>query len=137
MRQLKLISLILIALFMLTYSLACAVKQGKTETFNPSKTYQGALAINLPATDGILAEIRQRATADGEELGPVEYYEPGEKDFEPIIAKLMSRAKIDVLWIAGGIMDIPNIQKAVVTAGYTGQTRLKPVSGAVPFQGLE
>jgi hypothetical protein len=102
-------------------------------TYDPAKSYAAVIAIDLPAAHAAVDDIRQKSAVDGFEVGPVEYYQPGDADFVTHINKITSQAHVSLLWIAGGIEDIPHIQEALASAGYAGQTRLMPVSGAVPY----
>ncbi len=122
--------LMLIVVLLSSVLLSCG--PGKV-TYDPAKTYAAVIAIDLPAARTTLDDIRQKSSAEGFDVGPVEYYQPGQEDFVPIIKRLTSEATIGMLWIASGLEDIPGIQAAVAKAGYTGQVRLMPVYPPSPY----
>lgn len=123
--------LVLIIILLPAISISCA---GSSQvTYDPAKTYAAVIAIDLPSARATIDDIRQKSAAEGFKLGPVQYYQMGNGDFVTIVNKITSRAHIGLLWIAGGLEDIPRIQDAVIKARYSGQTRLMPVSGIVPY----
>ncbi|MHB8085721.1 MAG: hypothetical protein ACYDHZ_07835 [Dehalococcoidia bacterium] len=125
-------SILAVTIFMLSLvSVSCNAGH---ISYDPAKTYAAAIAIDLPSARAAMDDIRQKSAADGFELGPVEYYQLGETNFEPLITKITSQAHVGLLWIAGGLEDVREIQAAVAKAGYSGQTRLMPISGPAPYQ---
>ncbi len=122
------LSLILIVSFLLV---SCIQLPGQTATYDPAKKYAAFLVVNHPSSGDVLSNIKQRSISEGYEIGPIEYYNPGTKDFEPIIRKLTPDKQITLIWVAGSIMDSPDIQKAIARVEYKGGIRYMPVTGAV------
>ncbi|MGA2367647.1 MAG: hypothetical protein ABSF74_03615 [Dehalococcoidia bacterium] len=123
--------LVLTIVLLSAITMSCAAKP--QVTYDPNKSYAAVIAIDLPSARATIDDIRQKSAVDGFEVGPVEFYQPGDADFITHINKITSQAHVALLWIASGIEDVPGIQEALVNAGYSGQTRLVPVSGAVPY----
>lgn len=105
---------------------SCSQQSG--QTYDPAKKYAAFLVVNVPNSKSALENAKSKSTADGYEIGPIEYYDPGAKDFEPIIKKLIPSQQITLIWISGSLLDSPNIQKAINAMGYKGGVRYMPVS---------
>jgi len=109
--------------------ISCAQQPGQTLNYDPSKNYAAFLVLNSQNSKDVLVGIKQRSISEGYEIGPIEYYNPGTKDFEPIIRKLTPDKQITLIWVAGSIMDSPDIQKAIARVEYKGGIRYMPVTG--------
>ncbi|MGA2159940.1 MAG: hypothetical protein WB588_04810 [Dehalococcoidia bacterium] len=126
-------SILAVTIFLLSSLLISCTGAGHV-TYDPAKTYAAVIAIDLPSARAAIDDIRQKSAAEGFEVGPVEYYQMGETDFETHITKITSQAHIGLLWIAGGLEDVRKIEDAITKAGYSGQTHLMPISGPAPYQ---
>lgn len=123
-------SIVLIILLLSIFVVSCSQQSG--QTYDPSKKYAAFLVVNVPNNQSALESARSKAIGDGYEIGPIEYYDPGTKDFEAIIKKLIPNQQITLIWISGSLLDSPNIQKALNAAGFKGGVRYMPVSTATP-----
>jgi hypothetical protein len=124
---------ILVLTIILLSSISMSYGCQRQATYDPAKTYAAIIAIDLPSAHAAIDDIRQKSATDGFEVGPVEYYQMGDGDFVTLVNKITSHAHIGLLWITGGLEDVPRIQDAVIKAGYSGQTRLMPISGMAPY----
>ena len=107
---------------------ACSSQATQNTNFDPAKKYAAFAVVNLPASASILANAKQQSTADGLEIGPIEYYSSQTKDFDPIVKKLTVSKQITVIWVVGGLMDVPSVRKSATKFGFAGTTRFMPVS---------
>jgi hypothetical protein len=113
---------------------SCSPQTAQKTAYDPSKNYAAFLVLENPNSAGVLKSIKSRSTDSGYELGPVEYYRPGTNDFEPVLKKLTPSKQITLLWVAGNIMDTPNIQKGLAKVQYKGEVRYMPVGGTATGQ---
>jgi hypothetical protein len=84
-----------------------------------------------------LATMQQRSTGEGLEIGPVEFYKQGAKDFGPVLKKLTASKQVTVVWIISSIWDINEIKNGMTDLEYTGAYRYVPISdgtGAIKIQ---
>ena len=98
--------------------------------YDPAKNYAAFLVLNSSSGKNILETIKQRSIGEKYEIGPVEFYNTGTTNFEPLIKKLTPSKQITLLWIASTLSDVPAIQKAIAAAEYKGMLRYMPVSSA-------
>ena len=98
-------------------------------TYDPAKKYAAFAVVNLPASASILDTSKRQSATDGLEIGPIEYYNSQTNDFDPIVQKLTVSKQITVIWVLGGVMDVPAIRKSAAKFGYAGGFRFMPVSG--------
>jgi len=127
----KLINRLALMIIILLNFAACS-GQPQTSTYDPNKQYVAFIVANTPQSTGILKDVKERSIAEGFELGPVVYYEPGITDFEVSINKATANKQVVLIWIIGSLFDSPNIQKALSAVGYRGQIRYAPVTGTLP-----
>ncbi len=114
---------------------ACSSQATQSTSYDPAKRYAAFAVVNLPASAGILANAKQQSTADGLEIGPIEYYSPQTTDFDPVVKKLTVSKQITVIWVVGGLMDVPTVRKSAAKFGFTGGFRFMPVSSqTIPGQ---
>ncbi|MBN1374849.1 MAG: hypothetical protein JXA01_01700 [Dehalococcoidia bacterium] len=114
---------------------ACSVQEEQTVSYDPAKKYAAFAVINIPASESILATAKQQSTADGFEIGPIEYYSTQTTNFDSVVKKLTVSQQITLIWIIGGVMDVPAIRKSTAKFGYAGGYRFMPVQGqTVPNQ---
>jgi hypothetical protein len=118
-----------------TLMASCSTPVAQQPVYDTSKIYAAFLVLNSPNWTGALDDIKNISVADGFEIGPMEYYNAGTVDFEPILKKLTPSKQVTLIWVAGNIMDVPNIQKAISKVSFKGQIRYaKPIAGqAVPL----
>lgn len=126
MKRWKLLDIILLSSILNIFFASCVMLPGQTSSYDPSKNYAAILVINSPNSTNILDTIKQKSINEGYEIGPVVYYNPGTTDFEPLIQKLTPSKQITLIWIAGSLMDVPNIQKAIKKIEYKGFIRYMP-----------
>jgi len=96
--------------------------------YDPAKDYAAFLVLESANGRAILDNLKERSLNEKYEIGPIEYYKLGTKDFEPIIKKLTASPQIKLLWLASSLMDIPDIQKAITKVGYKGALRYMPAT---------
>ncbi|MCX6006451.1 MAG: hypothetical protein NTZ34_04210 [Chloroflexi bacterium] len=114
---------------------ACSSQATQSTNFDPAKKYAAFAVVNLPASTSILDNAKQQSIADGLEIGPIEYYSTQTKDFDPVVKKLTISKQITVIWVVGGLMDVPAIRKSTTKFGFAGNVRFMPVSGqTIPGQ---
>lgn len=107
---------------------ACGSQPQQAPQYDPAKNYAAFLVVNTPLSIDALKSAKEKSTRDGYEIGPVVYYEPGTKDFEALVKKLLPSKQISLIWVSGSLLDTPNIQKAVAAAEYKGLLRYMPVT---------
>ena len=128
-------SLILITFVFAIFLSSCSTPAPQGATYDPAKKYAAFAVVNLPASASILETAKRQSAADGLEIGPIEYYNSQTSDFDPIIQKLTVSKQITVIWVLGGLMDVPAVRKSATKFGYAGGYRFMPVSGqSVPGQ---
>jgi hypothetical protein len=114
---------------------ACSSQAIPTANYDPAKKYAAFAVVNLPSSASILDNAKQQSVADGLEIGPIEYYSSQTKDFDPIVKKLTVSKQITVIWVVGGLMDVPAVRKSATKFGFAGTTRFMPVPGqSIPGQ---
>jgi hypothetical protein len=129
MKYLKVITFITVVALCFGLLISCTGTANNTPAYDPAKKYAAFLVLDSEGGNNTLASIKQRTLTEGYEIGPIEYYKSGNKDFEPVLKKLTPAPQIEVLWIVSSIMDIPEIQKAFAKMEYKGTIRYMPVSG--------
>jgi hypothetical protein len=103
---------------------ACSKPADPGITYDPGKSYAAFLAPNSDTGKASLEAMKKQCTADGLEIGPIEYYTAGTKDFGPALKKLTASKQITVVCINfSSIMDISNIKQSMVNLDYTGAFR--------------
>jgi hypothetical protein len=108
---------------------ACSSAAPTPPAYDPNKKYVAFAVVNVPAAADILSTAKQQAAADGFEIGPVEYYSPQNPNFDALVKKLTESKQITLIWVVGGVMDVPAIRKSATKLGYSGSSRFSPVAG--------
>jgi hypothetical protein len=130
--------IILTALSLAIFLPACsapASQSPQSATYDPSKKYAAFAVVNSPSSAAILETAKRQSGADGLEIGPIEYYNGSTTNFDTIVQKLTVSKQIIVIWVLGGVVDVPAVRKSAAKFGFSGGFRFMPVSGqAVPGQ---
>ena len=108
---------------------ACSLLPGQGFTYDPSKNYASFLVLDNDAGRNSLAVMKQRSIGEGFEIGPIEYYQQGTKDFAPMLKKLTASKQVTTVWIISSVWDIPDIKKGMEGLDYAGPFRYVPISG--------
>lgn len=107
---------------------ACSLLPQQGFTYDPSKSYASFLVLDNETARSSLATMKQRSVAEGLEIGPVEFYKQGTKDFAPVLKKLTSSKQVVVVWIISSIWDVNDIKKGMEGLDYSGPFRYVPIS---------
>lgn len=116
---------------------ACSKPVAPGINYDPAKNYASFLVLNTDTGKSSLATMQKRSTDEGLEIGPIEYYTTGAKDFEPILKKLTASKQVTVVWIIASLWDINDIKNSMGKIDYTGPYRYVPISdqaGAIKIQ---
>jgi hypothetical protein len=108
-----------------------------TVAYDPAKTYASFLVVNTAIGKNSLESMKRHSTDEQYEIGPIEYYDPGSKDFESILRKLTVSTQVKLVWIISSVWDIPDIKTAMTKIDYKGAYRYVPISdqtGAIKIQ---
>jgi hypothetical protein len=125
------------AVLLVLTCVACSLLPGQGMTYDPSKNYATFLVLDNDTGRSSLATMQQRSTGEGLEIGPVEFYKQGAKDFGPVLKKLTASKQVTVVWIISSIWDINEIKNGMTDLEYTGAYRYVPISdgtGAIKIQ---
>lgn len=106
---------------------ACSAPEEPTTNYDPDKKYVAFAVIDVPASQSILANAKQQSTSEGFEIGPIEYYSTQTTDFDPIVKKLTISQQIKLIWVIGGVMDLPAVRNSAAKFGYDRGFRFLPV----------
>jgi hypothetical protein len=125
MSRIKFINLILVfAIMAIAMSIACSQPTTSNSKYSdPSKTYAAFIVQNSPNAQSAIDKAIFQLKNDGIEIGPMEYYNAGTKDFVPIVKKLILGKQITCIFIIGNIMDMPSIRTSAKQAGFAGEFR--------------
>jgi hypothetical protein len=137
MRQKRLFSFFLIAILFVLLCLSCSLLPGQGFSYDPSKNYAAFLVLDNDTGRSSLATMKQRSIGEGWEIGPIEFYKQGLKDFAPILKKLTASKQVTVVWIISSVWDVPDIKKGMEGLEYTGPYRYVPIAegtGAIKIQ---
>ena len=96
--------------------------------YDPSKNYAAFLVLNTAIGKNALESMKQHSIDEKYEIGPVEFYDPGTKDFESILRKLTANKQVQLVWIISSVWDIPAIKTAMTKVEYKGPYRYAPIS---------
>ena len=129
MKRIKIITMVFGIAMSLGLLISCSGAEANGTVYDPGKKYAAVLVLDSEGGNSTLTGIKQRTQTEGYEIGPIEYYKPGSKDFEPLLKKLTPSPRIEILWVVSSIMDIPDIQKSILKIEYKGTIRYMPVSG--------
>ena len=137
MRNKLLISSFSAAVLLLLTCLSCSLLPAQGITYDPSKNYATFLVLDNDTGRSSLATMQQRSTGEGLEIGPIEFYKQGAKDFAPILKKLTASKQVTVVWIISSLWDVTEIKNGMTGLEYTGAYRYVPISegtGAIKIQ---
>jgi len=137
MRRIVLFSSFSVVILIALVFVACSWLPGQGFNYDPSKNYATFLVLDNDVGRSSLATMKQHSTSEGLEIGPVEYYKQGTKDFAPILKKLTSSKQVTVVWIISSLWDVPDIKKGMEGLEYGGPFRYVPISsdtGAIKIQ---
>lgn len=116
---------------------ACSKPVDQGINYDPAKNYASFLVLNNDVGKASLATMQQRSSGDKLEIGPIEYYTAGTKDFEPALKKLTASKQVTVVWIIASLWDINTIKDAMAKIEYNGAYRYVPITdqqGAIKIQ---
>jgi len=137
MRQ-KLLFLSFIVVFLLALIfVSCSLLPDAGSTYDPSKSYAAFLVLDNDTGRSSLATMQQRSIGEGWEIGPIEFYKQGARDFAPMLKKLTASKQVTVVWVICYMWDIPDIKKGMEGLEYTGPFRYVPIAegtGAIEIQ---
>jgi hypothetical protein len=137
MRNKILLSSFSAAVLLVLTCVSCSLLPAQGITYDPSKNYATFLVLDNDTGRSSLATMQQRSTGEGLEIGPVEFYKQGAKDFGPVLKKLTASKQVTVVWIISSIWDINEIKNGMTDLEYTGAFRYVPISdgtGAIKIQ---
>jgi hypothetical protein len=118
-------------LFITTVYIACIPTPVSPTVTDSSKSYASFLVLDSANGREILENVKQSSLAEGYEIGPIEYYKLGTRDFDSIIKKLTPGAQVKLIWIVSSLMDVPDIQSSLKKVEYKGLIRYKPATQSV------
>jgi hypothetical protein len=138
MKTWKTAGIICSAILILAVSLAaCSQKPGQGITYDPSKNYAAFLVINNAIGKNVLESMKKHSLEEQFVIGPIEYYEPGAKDFESILRRLTVSKQVKLVWIISSVWDVADIKAAMTKIDYKGPYRYAPLTdqtGALKIQ---
>ena len=137
MRNKKFFSFFPIAILLVLFGLSCSLLPGQGFSYDPSKNYAAFLVLDNDTGRSSLATMKQRSIGEGWEIGPIEFYKQGQKDFAPILKKLTASKQVTVVWIISSVWDIPDIKNGMTGLEYNGAYRYVPIAegtGAIKVQ---
>jgi len=137
MRQKLLLLSFPIIILLTLMCVSCSLLPGQGFNYEPSKNYAAFLVIDNDTGRESLASMKQHSTSEGLEIGPIEYYKQGTKDFAPILKKLTVSKQVTVVWIISSLWDVPDIKKGMEGLEYAGPYRYVPITegaGAIKIQ---
>jgi len=103
---------------------ACLKPADQGINYDATKNYAAFLVPDTDFGKASLETMKKQCAVEGLEIGPVEYYTTGTKDFEPALKKLTASKQITVVCINfSSIMDISNIKQSMAKIEYTGAFR--------------
>ena len=118
-----------IVLIMALAGTACSPKPVPAATiYDPAKNYAAFLVVNSDHGKTSLASMKQHSTNESLEIGPVEFYTPGTKDFGPALTRLTASKQVKVVWIISSIFEVNDIKTAMAKLDYAGTYRYAPIS---------
>jgi len=103
---------------------ACLKPADQGINYDPAKNYAAFLVPNSDSGKASLEIMKKQCASEGLEIGLIEYYTTGTKDFEPALKKLTASKQITVVCINfSSIMDISNIKQSMSKIEYKGAFR--------------
>jgi hypothetical protein len=137
MRQKQLFLSLSLVILIALIGISCSLLPGPGINYDPSKNYAAFLVLDNETGRTSLATMQQRSTGEGLEIGPVEFYKPGTKDFAPILKRLTASKQVTLVWIISSLWDVPDIKKGMEGLEYAGPYRYVPIAegtGAIKIQ---
>jgi hypothetical protein len=116
---------------------ACLKPADQGINYDPAKNYASFLVLNTDVGKASLETMKNRSVGEGLEIGPIEYYTTGNKDFGPALKKLTASKQVTVVWIIASLWDINDIKTSMEKIEYKGPYRYVPISdqeGAIKIQ---
>jgi len=116
---------------------ACTKPADQGIKYDPAKNYAAFLVLNNDVGKASLETMKKRSTDEGLEIGPIEYYNTGAKEFEPVLKKLTASKQVTVVWIIASLWDINDMKTSMEKIEYKGPYRYIPIteqSGAIKIQ---
>lgn len=103
---------------------ACSKPADQGINYDPAKNYAAFLVPNTDSGKASLEAMKKQFASEGLEIGPVEYYTTGTKDFGPALTKLTASKQVTVVCINfSSITDISNIKQSMGKIEYKGSFR--------------
>ena len=103
---------------------ACLKPADQGINYDPAKNYAAFLVPDSDFGKASLENMKKQCASEGLEIGPIEYYTTGTKDFEPALKRLTASKQVTVVCINfSSITDISNIKQSMTSVGYTGAFR--------------
>jgi hypothetical protein len=121
-----------VSIILALLSAGCALIPDQGISYDPAKRYAAFLVLNNDIAKGSLATMQKRSTDEQLEIGPVEYYNAGTKDFETALKKLTASKQVTVVWIITDFLHVNDIKAAMANIEYKGPYRYALVSGQGP-----
>jgi ABC-type branched-subunit amino acid transport system substrate-binding protein len=103
-------------------------------TYDPNKNYAAFLVVDSDAGRAALESMKQHTIEESLEIGQIEYYSPGTKDFEPILTRLTASKQVKLVWIISMVLDVPQIKTAMAKVAYEGAYKYAPIMNGIPIQ---
>jgi len=125
------------AILLASVCLSCSLLPGQGINYDPSKNYAAFLVLDNDTGINSLATMKQRSIGEGLEIGPIEFYKVGTKDFSSILKKLTVSKQVTVVWLICSVWDVPDIKKGMEGLEYAGPYRYVPIAegtGAIKIQ---
>jgi hypothetical protein len=125
------------AVLLVLTCISCSLLPAQGITYDPSKNYAAFLVIDNDTGRSSLATMQQRSTGESLEIGPIEFYKRGAKDFGPVLKKLTISKQVTVVWIIASVLDINEIKNGMTGLEYAGAYRYVPLmegTGPVKIQ---
>ena len=115
---------LVIAVVLTTGFTACSKPAAQDINYDPAKNYAAFLVPNTDFGKASLEAMKKQCVGEGLEIGPIEYYTMGTKDFEPALIKLTAAKQVTVVCINfSSITDISNIKQSMGKLEYKGSFR--------------
>lgn len=124
MKLSKFAALAAVVLACVSLMTACTVKQPPAMVYDPAKNYAAFLVLDTDLGKAKLNAMKTQSAQEGLEIGRIEYYATGTKDFEPALKRLTESKQVSVVWIYfASIMDVSNIKQSMGKLDYAGAYR--------------
>jgi predicted small secreted protein len=107
---------------------SCNQKPVQGIAYDPTKKYAAFLVLNTAVGKNALENMKIHSAEEQYEIGPVEYYDPGSKDFESILRKLTVNQQVKLVWIISSLWDVADIKTAMTKIDYKGPYRYVPIT---------